>query len=171
MRKKTVIRNLECAREWIEQQCGKPSTGGDPWEAQNILVACVMLINQCGQSVQGWLGRKGRPVVLQDIEEKYNTKLGVRVLRDLIDLAISTLEACSWRDDFALGPLPIRRNTRKLTDARRGALAKARNAKAAQQHARDEAVAEARQRGQAIAAKPAARAVSTEQTSNLSTAL
>ena len=109
MNKRLVIRNLEHAKTWLEERLGKPSTIGDPWEAQNILVGCVQLANQCRQPVHAWVDRrKGRRSALKRVRETHNTESGNRALRQLIDLTISAVQSCTWRDEFLTGALPIK---------------------------------------------------------------
>ena len=127
MRRQTVIRNLEHARQWLLDRRKKPSKSGEPWEAQNIFVGCVQLLNQCGRSIQEWLGRRpDRRRVLKQIREKYVTNRGNVVLRRLVDLTVTELKACSWRDDFWIGALPIKFGQRKLSEAHKRAIRAAR---------------------------------------------
>ena len=81
------------------------------------MVGCVQSINQCGRSIQTCVSRKNRRRVPRDIQERYNTTVGARVLRQLLDFAISELQACAWRDDFWIGAPPIKRRQRTISEA------------------------------------------------------
>jgi hypothetical protein len=110
MHKRTIIQNLEHAREWLDKRLSKPSTVGDPWEAENILVGCLQLMDQCGRRSLGeWLDRKtGRRQALRNVRDRYNVKSGHRALCDLVDLTVSDLEACNWQPGFLIDPLPLK---------------------------------------------------------------
>lgn len=123
MNKQAVIRSLQQARDWVKQRREGRSTAGEPWQAQNIMVGCVQLINQTGRSVRGWLSRRNRRRLLSDIRNRYLVADGNKILRDLINLAIATVGACSTVDDYWLGALPVRSEPRRLTESERRARA------------------------------------------------
>ena len=54
------------------------------------------------------------------------TQKNLRVLQRLIDYAISTVEACSWVENFWIGALPLGKEPRRLTEAQITALQAAR---------------------------------------------
>jgi len=126
MKRKTVIRNLEACREWLKARRKKPTRSGDPWEAKNIMIGCIRLMNQAGRRVGEWLGRRDgqstRGKVLKRIRDRYNKPNGFRVLDRLITLTIETLRSCSWRTDFWTGPLPTKYGNRTLSEAQKRAM-------------------------------------------------
>ena len=122
MNKTTLLRNLDACRSWAEKRRGAAGKAGEPRRAQDIMIGCVQAIAQCGQRIDGWLSRKGRKKVLQNIRERYNTPAGCRALTQLIDLAEGTVRACAWKDSFRTGALPLKYTPRKLTDSHKRAI-------------------------------------------------
>ena len=138
MNKPLLIRNLIAARDWAASHRDAAGKAGDPWEAENIMIGCIQVIAQCGQRVDGWLGRKKRRATLKNIREKYNTPVGSRALVQLAELAIETVEACSWKDSFRTGALPIKHQPQKrrpMTDSQLANLQKGWRRKDRQQEA------------------------------------
>jgi hypothetical protein len=123
MKKQALIRALQQAHDWVKQRREGRSTAGEPWQAQNIMVGCVQVINQTGQSVQAWLDRRNRRRLLSDIRNRYLVADGNKALRDLIKLAIAAVGACSTVTDYWLGALPVRQEPQRLTEAQRRARA------------------------------------------------
>lgn len=127
MNKRTVIANLRTLRKWVERQRGRPVNEEASYEAQNILVGCAqLLLSSGGVSINGWVTRKAyRTGTVRRIMRTYVTKQGNRALLDLIDLTISSLEVCTWRNDFLPGPLPITREPRRISETQQSAMQKA----------------------------------------------
>jgi hypothetical protein len=122
--RKTLIRELERSRKWVLSKRGKANSAGDPWTAQSIMVGAVQAISQCGESIREWARRrKDRRRVLRDVKNRYNSPPGNKVLRDLVRLAMAVVGACSWKDEFWLGALPVRKEPRQLDVAHKRALA------------------------------------------------
>lgn len=123
--KKTVVNSLKTQRKWVKQQLQSRATREKGFHAHNIMVGAVQSINQCGQSIQGWLSRRGqrndRRKALRDIECRYHLPVPNKALIDLIDFAISTLEAASWVERFWVGALPIQ-EPRTISESHKKAL-------------------------------------------------
>ena len=109
MNKRTLLRNLAKAAEWIADM----ERNHD--EAVNIVVGCFRILEQAGQRrVTDWLDRKpDRRRILGNIRELYLTPKGNKVLRDLISLTISAVESCTWVDDWLPGALPVQTAPRR----------------------------------------------------------
>lgn len=124
---KILVQNLRECRKWAVKHLAAKWRTEDSWQAQNVVVGCVQVVNQTGRTIQEWAGGKaGRLDQLQRIQQTYPTRRGNRVLIDLIDWAQSTLEACCWRSTFWVGALPLQREPRPVTDAQRAGLARGR---------------------------------------------
>ena len=102
MKKRILLKNLDKAAEWAAAK------QRDHDQAVNIMVGCFYVLRQAGQrDMAGWLDRKPeRRRVLSDIRESYLSKQGNKVLRDLVSLTISAVEACTWVDNWLPGALP-----------------------------------------------------------------
>ena len=126
MKKKTILQNLRHHRRWVQKQPeAEPPEDGTP-RVENLMIGCVEIINCCGRSIRKWLDRKdGRRAGLRQVKTGCATRRGSKVLRDLIDLAISELEACVWIDDLPVGALPLEKEPRPLSPAKRAALERA----------------------------------------------
>lgn len=138
MKKRTVIANLRTHKKWVETQRGTRVNEEAGYEAQNILVGCAqLLLSGGGVSINEWVTRKTyRTDVVRRIQRTYVTKQGNRALLDLIDLTISSLEACTWEDDFLPGALPIVREARRVSEAQQKAMREGRD-RARQARGRD----------------------------------
>jgi hypothetical protein len=92
MNRKDILRSLGHARQSDE--------------LENVVLGCVQICNQCGQSVQDWLRRK--PERLDAMRRPRKTQKCQRVIDDLIDFTASTIVTCAWVDTFWVGCLPVR---------------------------------------------------------------
>lgn len=123
--KKTVMNSLKAQRKWVKQQLQSRATRDKGFHAHNIMVGAVQSITQCGQSIQGWLSRRGqrndRRKALRDIESRYHLPVPNKALIDLVDFAISTLEAAFWVERFWVGALPIK-EPRTISESHKKAL-------------------------------------------------
>jgi hypothetical protein len=124
MEKKTTIHHLRRCRDWLRKQQGKEADLESGWKAQNILIGCCQVIHACnGDSARPWLDRRpNRRKILRRIDDRYCTREGNRVLRQLVDYAIVELEACVWVKDLDPGALPIEKEPRRLSKAHNRAL-------------------------------------------------
>ena len=109
MNKRVLLKNLDKAAEWVVAK------QRDHDQSVNIMVGCFGVLRQAGQrDMAGWLDRKPeRRRVLSDVRESYLSKRGNKVLRDLVSLTISVVEACTWVDNWLPGALPVPVATRK----------------------------------------------------------
>ena len=114
----TILKNLEWNRK--------------AEDTTNAVIGCVQTVNQCGQSLQGWLDRKpDRRRVLRQLITGCATQKGRKAFQQLIDYTISVVKARKWVKKFWVGALPIRWETKgTLTEAQKAAL----NAGRAQRH-------------------------------------
>ena len=103
MNKRVLLKNLDKAAEWAAAK------QRDHDQAVNIMVGCFGVLRQAGQrDITGWIDRKPeRRRVLKNIQKLYLSKLGNKVLRDLVSLTISAVEACTWIDNWLPGALPV----------------------------------------------------------------
>ncbi len=123
--KKTVMNSLKAQRKWVKKQLQSRATRDKGFHAHNVMVGAVQSINQCGQSIQGWLSRRGqrndRRKALRDTESRYHLPVPNKALIDLIDFAISTLDAASWVERLWGGALPIK-EPRTISESHKKAL-------------------------------------------------
>ena len=90
----TILKNLEWNRK--------------AEDTTNAVIGCVQTVNQCGQSLQGWLDRKpDRRRLLRQLIKGRTTQKGRKVLGELIDYTISVVEARKWVKKFWVGALPL----------------------------------------------------------------
>ena len=103
MNKRVLLKNLDKAAEWVVAK------QRDHDQSVNIMVGCFGVLRQAGQrDMAGWLDRKPeRRRVLSDVRESYLSKRGNKVLRDLVTLTISAVEACTWVDNWLPGAMPV----------------------------------------------------------------
>ena len=103
MKKRILLKNLDKAAEWLAAK------QRDHDQAVNIMVGCFGVLQQAGQhDMAGWLDRKpDRRRVLKNIQKSHLSKRGNKVLRDLVSLTISAVEACTWIDNWLPGALPV----------------------------------------------------------------
>lgn len=122
MNKNRSVQELARAATWAKDLGGKQGLSAeDGWRMQNVMVGAILLINQCGRSVQGWLDREpGRRGALKRVQK--GSRRGGKALRDLLGLAISELEAAVWLDEVDVGPLPIGKEPKKLSEAQKRAM-------------------------------------------------
>ena len=118
MNKRVLLKNLDKAAEWVVAK------QRDHDQSVNIMVGCFGVLRQAGQrDMAGWLDRKPeRRRVLSDVRESYLSKRGNKVLRDLVTLTISAVEACTWVDNWLPGALPTPVAQRTPTNAQLAAL-------------------------------------------------
>ncbi len=123
--KKAVMNSLKTQRKWVEKQLQSRVTRDKGFHAHNIMVGAVQSINQCGQSIQSWLSRRGqrndRRKALRDIESRCHLPVPNKALIDLIDFAISTLDAASWVERLWVGALPTK-EPRTISESHKKAL-------------------------------------------------
>lgn len=102
MSKKILLKNLMKAAEWLNTK------QRDHDQAGNIVVGCFFILRQAGQrDVTAWINRRPeRRRVLGNVRETYLTRQGNKVLRDLLALTTSSVEACAWVDDWLPYALP-----------------------------------------------------------------
>ena len=118
MEKKTVVKNLEYNRKWVEKHLRSKLTQVDKQQAQNIPIGCVQTSNQCGQSIQSWLNRDPeRRRLLRQLIKGHVTQKNLRLLQKFIDYTISVVGACSWVNDFWVGALPVGQQRRPRSEA------------------------------------------------------
>ncbi len=98
MDKRTLLEILGKAQQFVNTK------QRDHDHVINIMVGCFYILQQ---AVADWLDRKPeRRRVLGDVRESYLTQRGSKVLRDLMALTISTVEACVWVKDWNPSTLP-----------------------------------------------------------------
>lgn len=123
MNRKHVLKSLADNLKWIEthdRDKGKPE---DDWRALNVLVGCAEILGQCHQTMAVWLDEKPyRRPVLGRIQQSWATRDGRRTLRDLIRWAVVAVEAAIWAESFSIGALPMDREPKPLSAAKRRAL-------------------------------------------------
>lgn len=102
---KALVAKLKWNREWLQSLREGKRAPGDSDRAINLMVGCLQTIAQCDRrSVADWLERKPeRGRTLKDIRNRFRSETGNRVLRQLVELAISEVEACTWVKKFWLG--------------------------------------------------------------------
>jgi len=110
--RKTILRSLEMEMAWVRKQVGARPTVDGGFRAENILVGVVQVVNQCGYSIEGWLGRRGkrldRRAALKDIAARYHFAVPNKTLHDLLALAREVVLAAVWVEEFWVGALPIK---------------------------------------------------------------
>ena len=132
---KALVAKLKWNREWLQALRDGKRAPGDSDRAINLLVGCLQTMAQCGRpSLGDWLDRKReRRRTLKDIRNRFRSDAGNRVLRQLVELTVSQVEACSWRKGYWVGALPTggepRRASAKQREANRANSAKAKAAR------------------------------------------
>ena len=118
MNKRVLLKNLDKAAKWAAAKTR------DHDQAVNIMVGCFGVLHQAGQrDITAWIDRKpARRRVLKNIRESYLSKRGNKVLRDLVALATSAVEACTWINNWLPGALPTPVAQRTPTNAQLAAL-------------------------------------------------
>ena len=118
---KALVAKLKWNREWLQTLRDGKRAPGDSDRAINLMVGCLQTIAQCGRpSLGDWLDRKReRRRTLKDTRNRFRSDTGTRVLRQLVDLAVSEVEACSWRKGYWVGALPIGSEPRPVTTKQR----------------------------------------------------
>jgi hypothetical protein len=145
MNKQIIIRNLGRHLKSLSRK--DQETVSDGYTAENVVVACFQVLHECGRSKQSrdaWIDRQGFRKTLERIQRRYTKPKAKRAMKRLIELAITELEACSWRTQFSVGALPIDREPKPMTAAQREARRQNMTRLKAQQRAEREALERAR---------------------------
>ena len=79
--KRALLQALHQNVKWVEKKRDARGRAGDPWIAENIVIGCAQTLEQCGQPIHAWLGRKNRRSQLRRVRDTYHTPAGSRALR------------------------------------------------------------------------------------------
>jgi len=112
MNKSTTIRNLEACLKWAKNPRRRSSYEG--MDHKNILIGCLSICWQCGQSLKSWAARNQKR--WECLHDAVGTAKGYKALAKLITYVISTVRACAWEDEFYPGALPITYQGKRLTE-------------------------------------------------------
>jgi hypothetical protein len=87
-----VVANLEAVQRWLRDQQSTAWNRDTQDEVNNLVIACVYLLSQSIRSYKEWVSRHARA---KKIKGRYTSPPNNKALRDLVDLVISDIDACS----------------------------------------------------------------------------
>lgn len=87
-----IVHRLKSAQTWLHSQQSTKWNQPTQDKVNRIVQGCVYLLGQSIRSYRGWVARDNHA---KKIKGRYTSPPNNKALRDLVDLTISDIEACS----------------------------------------------------------------------------